>query len=122
MPKQFDASRVMGAAFGERMTLVHMLLSQIMDRHVTHAELGELLAEAEGKDTPYSASTVSRWESGTHPSEPATILAICSLVKGKVDPGWLSYGDASKAPGLSTRNFTLTDIMAARAGGRRKPR
>ena len=120
----FDPTRVLGVAFGARMLYAHMAYAQQLDRHVSLAEFGEAVAHAEArltgeKITPYSASSVSRWEGGTEPSRGATILAVCSLLKGKVDPGWLHYGEASKAPTPPEQVLTLADIAAARAGGRR---
>lgn len=107
---------------GARILYAHLLLSQLRDAHIPLAEFGALVAKAEGKDSAYSASTVSRWESGEAEPTSSTILAICKVCKNSVDPGWLMFGEAAKGVKPRTLDLSLESVAAARAGGRRGPR
>lgn len=60
--------------------------------------LGEKVAKemhGKKKDKPFSASSVSRWKSGVIPNV-VTVAAMARVLH--VDPGWLAFGEFSKAP------------------------
>ena len=54
-----------------------------------------------GRNAPFTAAAVSRWEKGPQIPSPRVIEAIASLPG--LDPGWLSHGDKSSAPGPRPR-------------------
>ncbi|MDB4884056.1 MAG: hypothetical protein JWL95_2822 [Gemmatimonadetes bacterium] len=124
MAKKFQGERFLGADMGKRVLFAYLLYVQQQDRPVPLAEFGEIVAKVEGKERPYSASSVSRWTTGTPDGSeisPLTALALSHLVGGPsvLDPGWLMFGAGSnaKAPAGVDRTFTLADLAAAR--GRR---
>lgn len=116
-------------ARGERILLAHMLLAQALNERVSLATFGKLVAAEEsrlralrGADalTPYSASSISRWESGEAEPTSTTFLAISRVLAKhhvEADPGWLAYGEESGAPGPKHRAITL-DMVARARGGR----
>lgn len=85
------------SAIGRRIFLAHLQLSYRLGRRVTLAEFGYLVAERIGRSMPFAATAVSRWEAGAQIPAPAVIEAIAEL--GGVDPGWISHGEKSAAPG-----------------------
>ena len=76
--------------------MAHLELSYRLGRRVTLAEFGELIAKESGRDLPFTAAAVSRWESGLQIPNPDIIEAIGRLTG--IDPGWLSHGDKTAAP------------------------
>ena len=86
----------MTTTLARRIFLAHLELSYNVGRKVTLAEFGELVANHLGRDTPFSAAAVSRWEAGSQiPS--ADVIEAIAAVTG-TDPGWISHGDRSAAP------------------------
>jgi transcriptional regulator with XRE-family HTH domain len=86
----------MTTTLARRIFLAHLELSYNVGRKVTLAEFGELVAKHLGRDTPFSAAAVSRWEAGSQiPS--ADVIEAIAAVTG-TDPGWISHGDRSAAP------------------------
>jgi transcriptional regulator with XRE-family HTH domain len=86
----------MSSTLARRIFLAHLELSYNAGRKVTLAEFGELVAKQLGRDAPFSAAAVSRWEAGTQiPS--ADVIEAIAKVTG-TDPGWISHGDRSAAP------------------------
>jgi hypothetical protein len=81
---------------GRRIFLAHLELSYRLGRKVTLAEFGELTARQMNRGTPFTAASVSRWESGAQVPLPPIIEAIGALTG--TDPGWLSHGHRSAAP------------------------
>ena len=81
---------------GRRIFLAHLELSYRLGRKVTLAEFGQLIAKQMGRDTPFTAAAVSRWESGMQNPTPTIVEAIASLTH--TDPGWISHGRKSAAP------------------------
>lgn len=113
---------------GSRVLYVLMLLIQMKnDEHISLGEFGHLTAAeqsklGEGKVDAFSASTVSRWQSGESEPDGITFRAMSRLVKGKVGPGWIHYGPES-ANGPKELDLTLMGQLAsARAAGRRGSR
>jgi transcriptional regulator with XRE-family HTH domain len=87
----------MRSTVGRRMFLAHLQLSYRLGRRVTLAELGHLIAERLARKTPFAATAVSKWEAGLQMPGPEVIEAIAEL--SGVDPGWISHGEKSAAPG-----------------------
>ena len=87
----------MRSTVGRRVFLAHLQLSYRLGRRVTLAEFGRRIAERLGRETPFAATAVSRWEAGLQIPAPEIIEAIAEL--SGVDPGWISHGEKSAAPG-----------------------
>lgn len=87
---------IVNESLGHRIFLAHLELSYRLGRKVTLAELGTLTAQFLGRPTPFTAASVSRWESGAQVPTPSIIAAL-GQVTG-TDPGWLSHGARSAAP------------------------
>jgi transcriptional regulator with XRE-family HTH domain len=81
----------MSTTLARRIFLAHLELSYSTGRKVTLAEFGELVANQLGRDTPFSAAAVSRWEAGTQVPSTEVIEAIAAVTG--TDPGWISHGD-----------------------------
>ena len=86
----------MSTTLARRIFLAHLELSYSIGRKVTLAEFGELVAKQLGRDAPFSAAAVSRWEAGTQIPSTEVIEAIAAITG--TDPGWISHGDRSAAP------------------------
>jgi transcriptional regulator with XRE-family HTH domain len=112
----------MRSTLGRRLFLAHLQLSYRLGRRVTMAEFGRLVAERLGRKGPFAATAVSKWESGLQVPAPEVIEAIAEL--SGVDPGWISHGEKSAAPGppllradspLSEEQEALPEPMRGRA-------
>jgi transcriptional regulator with XRE-family HTH domain len=100
LPSHFFSESVkmlMRSTLGRRVFLAHLQLSYRLGRRVTLAEFGRRIAERLGRKTPFAATAVSRWEAGLQIPAPEVIEAIAEL--SGVDPGWISHGEKSAAPG-----------------------
>jgi transcriptional regulator with XRE-family HTH domain len=86
----------MSATLARRIFLAHLELSYNVGRKVTLAEFGERVAKHLGREAPFSAAAVSRWEAGTQVPSADVIEAIAAVTG--TDPGWISHGDRSAAP------------------------
>jgi|SRR5688572_19268629 len=86
----------MSDTLGRRIFLAHLELSYRLGRKVTLAEFGQLIAKQMGRDAPFTAAAVSRWESGTQNPTPRIVEAIAAITH--TDPGWISHGRKSQAP------------------------
>ena len=86
----------MSTTLARRIFLAHLELSYTVGRKVTLAEFGELVAKQLGREAPFSAAAVSRWEAGTQIPGTEVIEAIASVTG--TDPGWISHGSRSAAP------------------------
>lgn len=113
---------------GSRVLYVLMRLMQLRgDEHVSLGEFGRLVALeqsrlGEGKVDPFSASTVSRWQSGESEPDGITFRAMSRLVRGVVGPGWIHYGpDSSNGPKELDLSL-MGQLASARAAGRRGSR
>jgi transcriptional regulator with XRE-family HTH domain len=87
----------MRSTLGRRVFLAHLQLSYRLGRRVTLAEFGRLIAEQLRRQRPFAATAVSKWEAGLQIPAPEVIEAIAEL--SGVDPGWISHGEKSAAPG-----------------------
>jgi transcriptional regulator with XRE-family HTH domain len=87
----------MASSLAHRIFLAHLELSYRLGRKVTLTELGEMIAREMGREASFTAAAVSRWEKGTQMPSLQIIEAIASLTG--MDPGWLSHGEKSAAPG-----------------------
>lgn len=86
----------MSDTIGQRIFLSHLGLSYRLGRKVTLADFGEMIAQRMGRDAPFTAAAVSRWEAGEQIPTVAVIEAIAALTH--TDPGWISHGKRSAAP------------------------
>jgi transcriptional regulator with XRE-family HTH domain len=86
----------MPLTLARRLFLAHLELSYRLGRRVTLAEFGGLVAKQMGRQAPFSAAAVSRWEAGTQIPSADVIEAIATVTH--TDPGWISHGDRSAAP------------------------
>jgi transcriptional regulator with XRE-family HTH domain len=91
-----SVKRLMRSTLGRRVFLAHLQLSYRLGRRITLAEFGRLIAERLGRETPFAATAVSKWEAGLQVPAPEVIEAIAELTG--VDPGWISHGEKSAAP------------------------
>lgn len=91
----------MTAVLARRIFLAHIELSYRLGRRVTLAEFGELIAREMGRDRPFTAAAVSRWEAGTQ--LPSTEVVEAIAVLSGIDPGWISHGARSAAPSPNLR-------------------
>lgn len=112
---------------GQRILLAQMLLSDRLDRHVSLAEFGELIARKERRPDAYSASSVSRMQAGENDPSLSACIAICEVVNDAaketlLDPGWLAFGPRTSAKGPKSPTITLGMLAQQRAGGRRQTR
>jgi transcriptional regulator with XRE-family HTH domain len=110
----------MSTTLARRIFLAHLELSYTVGRKVTLAEFGELVARKLGREAPFSAAAVSRWEAGTQIPSGEVIEAIAAVTG--TDPGWISHGDRSAAPpparltpptGVAVANGTTPTATAA---------
>jgi transcriptional regulator with XRE-family HTH domain len=92
-----SVKKLMRSTLGRRVFFAHLQLSYRLGRRVTLAEFGRLIAERLGRKTPFAATAVSKWEAGLQIPAPEVIEAIAEL--SGVDPGWISHGEKSAAPG-----------------------
>lgn len=90
------AAYLMSDTLGRRIFLAHLDLSYRLGRKVTLAEFGQMIAKQMGRDAPFTAAAVSRWESGTQNPTPTIVEAIAAITH--TDPGWISHGRKSAAP------------------------
>jgi transcriptional regulator with XRE-family HTH domain len=86
----------MNTSLGRRIFLAHLELSYRLGRKITLAEFGEMTAREMNRETPFTAASVSRWESGAQVPVISIIEAIGTLTG--TDPGWISHGSRSAAP------------------------
>lgn len=73
-----------------------MELTYRLGRRVSLAEFGALIAEDMGREAPFTAAAVSRWESGDQVPGPEVIEAIGRLTG--TDAGWIPHGEKTAAP------------------------
>jgi transcriptional regulator with XRE-family HTH domain len=86
----------MTTTLARRIFLAHMELTYRLGRRVPLAEFGELIAKEMGRESPFTAAAVSRWESGAQVPSADVIEAIARVTE--TDPGWISHGDKTAAP------------------------
>lgn len=107
----------MRSTLGRRVFLAHLELSYQLGRRVTLAEFGRLVAQRLRRGTPFAATAVSKWEAGLQSPGPDVIEAIAELTG--VDPGWISHGAKSAAPGPRP-SATKSPAAVSRAARPRK--
>jgi hypothetical protein len=102
-------------SISKRILLAHLELNARLGRKVTQAELGAMVAERMGRGTPFTAAAVSRWETGSKLPGPAVIEAIANATS--TDPGWISHGSLTMAPGPRLRTAGVPRDMDVAATG-----
>ena len=105
----------MSNSLGRRIFLAHLELSYRLGRKVSQAELGEMIAQLMGRETPFTGAAVSRWETGTQVPSTDVVEAIAAL--SHTDPGWISHGERSAAPRPRAH-----DVEVGRPEGREAPK
>ena len=111
----------MSDTLGRRIFLSHLELSYRLGRKVTLADFGAMIARHLGRETPFTAAAVSRWEAGEQVPSLVVIEAIAVLTH--LDPGWISHGNRSGAPRprrlpTPARNAAVTVELQERAAPR----
>lgn len=82
------------------MFLAHNAIERRVGGRVSYAELGRLVAKAEGRPTPYSAGNVLRWGQGTKKPSLETLIALSELAGLPLDA--VLYGEVPAAvPAIS---------------------
>lgn len=81
--------------FGQRMFHAFTLL-RLRKGELSQAWIAEELGRVMGKQEGFTPSAISRYMRGQIPGELETILGLARVFG--VDPGWLAFGDDSKAP------------------------
>ena len=115
----------MSTTLVDRLFIARNLLERQLGRKVTHRRLGEVVAQRLQR-APFSAATVSQWMSGKQALSLSAALALAKLCG--VDPGWLAFGEASRAPpplrGTGKESSVVDEYAGAQpvAGARRKRR
>jgi transcriptional regulator with XRE-family HTH domain len=86
------------AGFGSRFSFAWSLKANREGvRQIPLARVGKRIADRMGRAEAFPAGTVSRWAAGKNvPQELEVILAAAQ--ETGVDPGWLTFGEASAAP------------------------
>ncbi len=105
----------MPTTLADRLFLARNLLERRLGRKVTHRKLGEVIGQRLHR-APFSAATVSQWMSGKQPLSLSAALALAKLCG--VDPGWLAFGAASRAPGPPGRTRKAVPLIDEYAGAR----
>lgn len=82
--------------FGARLFQAWSLWQGTHGRRLSQTKLGEMVGKLRGDD-PVPQSTVSDWFNGVIPSVEDIEYLATALGPG-IDPGWLGFGSASKAP------------------------
>ena len=82
-------------SLGGRIRLCRTLTTVEGQPETSQGGFAFLVGEGLGRE-PVSAATISRWESGESIPDLSTLLQISRLAG--VDPGWLAFGQASRAP------------------------
>jgi len=100
------------STLGGRILAARMELSATRGEKISQETLGAIAAHYLKRDRPITGATVSRWEAGETVPDLETVRAIA--VTCGVDPGWLAFGSASKAPGPRDR-LTDPDLREAHA-------
>lgn len=79
------------AEFGQRAREARRLWSLAHDAELTYGEIGQLVADAMGRDGPFSHQAVRRWfVEGQEPDSFATTAALAQVLA--VPPEWLAFG------------------------------
>ena len=106
MPRSDPDHSATGSTLAQRIFLAHLELSYRLGRKVTLAELGDLVARQMGRNSPFKAGAVSRWENGSQIPSPEVIEAIAAVTH--TDPGWISHGEKSAAPSPRAQRLSAT--------------
>lgn len=83
-----------GERFAERLRHAIWLLGRPPGKSPTQSELAQSVQNEIGKSV--SQATVAGWLAGAFPRSIESMLALAEVLD--VDPGWLYFGEASKAP------------------------
>lgn len=101
-------SRILGE-LGQRILRARMELALESGAKVSQEELGILVGRYLGSTRPITGATVSRWESGETVPDLVTTAAIAEICGA--DPGWLAYGERSRAPSPAQSRESGADAL-----------
>lgn len=105
----------------DRIRHIRLALAAPLGGFVSLVRFGALVADEEGRESPYDQSTAKRWEDGAEPDLSA-IEAMVRLAQRYhityVTRAWLAFGEAGVAEALSAPALQLHDATeeAAEAG------
>ena len=92
------------AGFSDRVLWAIQELERVeRKRKIENSEIGRRVAEKMGREEPYRSQSVGRW---LEESEPGLDVIVGLAEVLGVDPGWLAFGEASKAPAPSGYDAT----------------
>lgn len=113
----------MTQTMGQRVFAVHLLIEGALGERVTLADLGVLVGKAMGRRA-FSATSVRDWEVDVSRPDDHVVRALVAVAAGlgvEVDPGWLMFGEESRAPEPEGLARVLTKPLSlARSRRRRK--
>jgi transcriptional regulator with XRE-family HTH domain len=102
----------MSQTFGERARRALLRLQADEGAPITLADLGERVAQGEGRAEPYTATAVSRWLNDKQEPTLAVVAALARVLK--VEPGVLAFGDHTN--GHTPRQPARPDIASGTPG------
>lgn len=105
-----SSSGLVKDTLGRRILRARLELSVRGTQKVTQERLGQLVAEHTERAQRITGATVSRWESGESTPDIQTLEAIAVVCS--VDPGWLAFGEKSRAPSPTADARTLSGRVA----------
>jgi len=109
----------MTSSLAQRIFHSHLELSYRLGRRVTLAEFGAMIAEEMGRRDAFTAAAVSRWENGQQIPSPRIIEAIGAITQ--LDPGWISHGEKTSAPGPARIGKVAEEPGVSRSTPIRRP-
>lgn len=113
-PEQSGAQLLRLRELATRWLVAHLLLNNAIGRRMPLEELGAEIAREEHRATPYDQSTIHRIETAKQEPSADQVLAFCAVLARHgvtIDPGWLHYGDATKAPAPKTPLLAAKDLL-----------
>ena len=92
-----NGGRVSGKSdWSARLFWARKALELRLGTEISDGEFASRVARRMGRAEPHAPSSISQWKSGDQVPPPEVQLAIAQ--ECGVDPGWLTYGLASRAP------------------------
>jgi transcriptional regulator with XRE-family HTH domain len=71
-------------------------LHRLEGRFESKTEIGRRVSNLLSRDRPYTPTAINKWFNEGVVPDIATIAALAKVLQ--VDPGWLAFGDESRAP------------------------
>lgn len=105
--------------WGNRIAQAVLMYASTVGRRVGLEELGQLVAEAEGREQPYRNTTLSMWM-GEKSEPPIRAFEAMAQVFG-CDPWWLVWG-VGRPPSNVMLERTVAVPRSSEKGRKKKPR